>query len=146
MSDETEKAAQAMAEMGDDDGSIQIDLGEMDDPDPEAEPESEMSMWDRLTNNKNSKPLSDVERAWNPEEGGPTRVKRGISNLTDVSSLAIPLYDIPVGVLETAYLVHTDNFSLKGETNSDSESESESEVGEVEREADSDEEKRILNA
>jgi len=102
--------------------------------------EDEINLWDRLTNNENSKPLSEIESAWDPENGGPTRIKRGVSNLAGVSSLAIPLYDIPVGIAETAYQYHSDKFSLTGD------SETENQETENRKEPRNETEEAILNA
>jgi len=108
--------------------SIELDIDE-ETPDSDSGDGSEdgsIDVWERVTNSSYSKDLNEMETVWDPQNGGPTRIKRGVINLGDLDSLAVPLVDIPLGIAETAYLVHSDKFNLHNRGESENENESSS--------------------
>jgi hypothetical protein len=71
---------------------------EMDQP--EASSGALESLLDGLMETEPSKPLSSVESVWNPELGGPRRIKRGIQKMTNTDGTPA-IFDIAFGIGET---------------------------------------------
>lgn len=118
-------AAQASVErieQGED--SLELDLSDMEG-ESEGGYDDSPDIWDRFTNSSYDQDLDKIEAAVDLENGGPNRIKRGLMNLADMKIMRTPLYDIPVGVLETGIMIHRGNFDGIPGLGSDSDSEDE---------------------
>ena len=108
MSDEDIDPTEAAAMMDGETDSDSFEDSPEDSPDVEAGPTFPgPSGFERLLSTHPAPELSDVENPWNPEEGGPTRIYRGVMKLGDIEGLPAVL-DIVIGVVET---VHNQNDS-----------------------------------
>ena len=68
----------------------------------ESDVGSESTIREMLMSTGPEKPLSKVESPWNPDEGGLSRMYRGIQKMTDVDGMPA-VVDLVVGAVEAAH-------------------------------------------
>jgi len=68
----------------------------------ESDVGSESTIREMLMSTGPEKPLSKVESPWNPDEGGLSRMYRGIQKMTDVDGMPA-MVDLVVGAVEAAH-------------------------------------------
>ena len=73
---------------------------------------------DKLLSTEPAPDLREVEDPWNPEQGGPTRIYRGLMKMGDLDGMPA-IADIVIGILETVTELDTDSLGDMG-TGSDS--------------------------
>lgn len=86
---------------GDDVDGDPVDLPGAETADTDTADTTE-SLLDRLLNSEPNPPLETVENPWNPDEGGVSRVFRGIQKIGDITGLPA-VADILIGLLEAHY-------------------------------------------
>lgn len=90
-----------------DDGSVTDDHAAAEGADPSDDIGSTSAWRDRLLSTEPNPPLSAVDSPWNPEQGGPTRIMRGIQKMGDFAGLPA-LADITIGALEWGQTLNLD--------------------------------------
>lgn len=88
-----------------DNDGLEGDLDELEsewsDSPPGAEPETsrKSKLIEALRNTEPHQDLGDVDNPWNPEEGGVTRIYRGLQKLSGIEGTEAWM-DITIGILE----------------------------------------------